>query len=659
MDKIYLIAQPNSGKTTLFNQLACENCYVANWPGKTVETFKARIVHHGKEIEIVDLPGINSFRTLSKEEELTKEVIFGKDGVAVVLVNGESLYRSFYFAVQVLELRENAILAINKLDYLERKGIHVNADILSKKLGTEVILLSALRRIGINQLLDRSIDHLENRSKKRLEIDYGVIETFIEKAKKITGDRALALRAIEGDEFVLSSLPAEKKAEIEKIVAEISKNYGNPEEIIAMRRYRFVEEVLSSAVKEVKVAEKPFGRTIDRVFFSKFGALLSLLILFFALFVSFSVNTGFPLNLILHSIGYEELAEIVETYSLVELISTAFDRISQFLGENIPESIFKDLLIGGIIPGIGAVASFFPLIIILNYVMSLIEDSGVMARIAVSMDRFFAVFGLTGKSVFPFSISLACNVPGIATTRILETDSERIRVALASPFVICQARLLVIVLFVTTLLISPILQSLTIIAVYVLSVFLFILTTMAYGRVVKKEPSELLIELPPYHFPSLRVSWWITWARSKAFIVKVGKLLLTFSVVMWTLDYLGLTKLTGAIIAKAFVPFGFESPEFGFAILVGFLAKELIISALAVSFETSNPSEILSQLALTPEQAIAMVIFIAFYTPCVATLSAIYAEIKNRRLLLFSVSFQMLVAYFVALISYLVLSLLL
>ncbi|MEM3699240.1 MAG: FeoB small GTPase domain-containing protein, partial [Archaeoglobaceae archaeon] len=183
MDKIYLIAQPNSGKTTLFNQLACENCYVANWPGKTVETFKARIVHHGKEIEIVDLPGINSFRTLSKEEELTKEVIFGKDGVAVVLVNGESLYRSFYFAVQVLELRENAILAINKLDYLERKGIHVNADILSKKLGTEVILLSALRRIGINQLLDRSIDRLENRSKKRLEIDYGVIETFIEKAE--------------------------------------------------------------------------------------------------------------------------------------------------------------------------------------------------------------------------------------------------------------------------------------------------------------------------------------------------------------------------------------------------------------------------------------------------------------------------------------------
>ncbi|MFN3384153.1 MAG: FeoB small GTPase domain-containing protein, partial [Archaeoglobaceae archaeon] len=121
MGKIYLVAQPNSGKTTLFNQLACENCYVANWPGKTVEIFSARIEHHGKEIEIIDLPGINSFKTLSKEEDITKEVIFGEEGVAVVLVNGESLYRSLYFAIQVLELRENAILAINKLDYLEKK----------------------------------------------------------------------------------------------------------------------------------------------------------------------------------------------------------------------------------------------------------------------------------------------------------------------------------------------------------------------------------------------------------------------------------------------------------------------------------------------------------------------------------------------------------
>ncbi|MFN3384152.1 MAG: nucleoside recognition domain-containing protein, partial [Archaeoglobaceae archaeon] len=527
-----------------------------------------------------------------------------------------------YFAIQVLELRENAILAINKLDYLEKKGIHVNAEILSKKLGVEVVLLSAIRGIGINQLLDRAIDYLEGRVKgKRLRIDYGVLEQFIEKVEKITGDRALAIRAIEGDELALSSLSAEKRGEIDKIVVEISKTHGNPEELITAHRYRFVEELIGSAVKEVEVKEERFGERVDRVFFSRFGFILSLLILFFALFVSFSINTGFPLNFILYSVGYDDFAELVETYSLVEMISAGFDEISRIIDENIPDSILKSLLVGGILPGVGAVASFFPLILILNYVISLVEDSGIMARVAVSMDRFFALFGLTGKSVFPFSISLACNVPGIATTRILETDSERIRVALASPFVICQARLLVIVLFVTALLASPMLQSLTIIAVYLLSVALFMLMTKTYGRFVKKESSELLIELPPYHFPSLRVSWWITWARSKAFIIKVGKLLLVFSIIMWLFDYIGLAAQIGAIIAKLFLPFGFESPELGFALLMGFLAKEIIISALAISFGTPNPSEILSNLALAPEQAIAMVIFIAFYTPCVATLS--------------------------------------
>lgn len=652
MSRIYLIAQPNSGKTTLFNQLAHENCYVANWPGKTVETFNAKIVHHGREIEIVDLPGINSFKTLSKEEELTKEVIFGKDGVAIVLVNGESLYRSLYFAVQVLELRENVILAINKLDYLEKRGIHVNAEILSKKLGTEVVLLSALRGIGINQLLDRSMDYLENRAKsKRLRIDYGALESFIEKAEKIVGDRALAVRSIEGDEVALSFLSTEKIAEVEKIVAEISRIYGNPEEIIAMHRYRFVEELLTSALKEVRVAESS-GKRFDRLFFSKFGALFSILILFSVLFVSFSINTGFPLNFVLHSLGYEELAEVIENYSLVELVSMAFDLFSETLDKNLPDFVLKDLLISGILPGVGAVASFFPLIVVLNFLLSLIEDSGLMARIAVSMDRLFSILRLTGKTVFPFSISLACNVPGIATTRILETDSERIRVALASPFVVCQARLVVIVLFVGALLIPPVLQSLTILVVYLLSVLLFALATSFYGEFVKKEISELLIELPPYHFPSLKVSWWITWARSKAFITKVGKLLLVFSVFMWFLEFLGFSELFGAIVARAFLPFGFESPEFGFAIVTGFLAKELIISSLAISFGTSNPSEILSQLALTPAQAIAMVVFIAFYTPCVAALSAIYSETRDLKLLTLSVAFQLLLAYIVALMSY-------
>jgi ferrous iron transport protein B len=261
-NKVYLIAQPNSGKTTLFNLLAHENCYVANWPGKTVEVFHAKIMHHGKEILLVDLPGINSFKALGKEESLTKEFLLeNDDGVAVVLVNGESLYRSLYFAVQVLEMKNRAILAINKSDYLERKGVHVNLEILRNMLGVEVVQISALHGTGINRLMDRILDFLEGRVRGRsLKIDYGVLEPFIAEVEKILGSRSLAIRAIEFEEDILAKLPEDKRIAVEGIKKEIEKKFGNPEEIVAMYRHRFVESILSSAVKEVKVSGKQYRK---------------------------------------------------------------------------------------------------------------------------------------------------------------------------------------------------------------------------------------------------------------------------------------------------------------------------------------------------------------------------------------------------------------
>ncbi|MEM4472665.1 MAG: ferrous iron transport protein B [Archaeoglobaceae archaeon] len=659
MYKIFLISQPNSGKTTLFNKLTSQQCYVANWPGKTVEVFQAKIEHHGKEILVVDLPGINSFKTLSKEEEITKEYIFkGKDGVAVIVVNGNALFKSLYFAIQVLELKSEAVVVINKADFLEKSGIHVNVEILAKHLGVDVILISALRGIGLNQLIDRCLDVLEGRKKNsKLKINYGSLEPFIEKAEKIVGDRGSAIKALEGDEFILTRLQEEERREIENIAREISEIYGNPEEIIAMHRFRFVEELISSSIKEVKISKVSFGKKLDEIFFSNFGPILAILILFFAIFSSFSINTGFPLNLLMRSIGNEGFAETIESYSIVGIISRIFDSISEFLNENLPDSMWKSLLIDGIIPGVGVIASFFPLILILNLLMSFIEDSGLMSRLAVTMDRLFANFGLTGKSFFPFCINLACNVPGVMASRILETDSERLRVAISSPFVLCQARLLVIILFTAFFFASPLLQSVVVIFIYLLSALLFLFFAAIYREIFKKEKSELLIELPPYHFPSLRVSWWITWTRSKAFIFKVGKIILLFSIFIWFLNSFGLTVFLGKLIAKAFSPIGIESSELGFALLVGFIAKEMIISSLAISFGTSNIFEILSQLGLSMAQAFALIIFISFYTPCIATLAAIYYEIRNLKILLISIVFQLLFAYFLTIVTYTILTL--
>lgn len=659
-NKVYLIAQPNSGKTTLFNLLAHENCYVANWPGKTVEVFHAKIMHHGREILLVDLPGINSFKALGKEESLTKEFLLeNDDGVAVVLVNGESLYRSLYFAVQVLEMKNRAVLAINKSDYLERRGVHVNLEILRDMLGVEVVQISAIHGTGINRLMDRILDVLEGRVKgKGLKIDYGVLEPYIAEVEKILESRSLAIKAIEGEEKVIAKLPEGKRAAVEEIKKEIEKNFGNPEEIIAMYRHRFVESILSSAVREVKVSGETTQERLDRIFFGKFGGILSLSILFGILFLAFTINTGFPMNVIARFFGHEALAETIENYSLSGLISLLFETISELLNHTLPDSLLKSLIIEGIIAGVGAVATFFPLIVVLNFMMSLVEDSGIMARIATSMDRFFSLFGLTGKSVFPFSVSLACNVPGVMASRSLETDGERLRVALASPFVICQARLLVIVLFAVFLLTSPVLQSGIVILIYLLSSLLFLTATKFFGRIVKEESSEILLELPPYHFPSLRVVWWITWERSKSFITKIAGLLLAFSIFAWLMEYLGLTSVIGAILAKIFSPFGIEDPRLGFAILMGFFAKELIISSLAVSFGTADLAEISAQLGLSAPQALALIVFVAFYTPCVATISTMHAEVRNFRHLALSIAFQLIVAWTLAFIIFLLFNLL-
>ncbi|MCS7129897.1 MAG: ferrous iron transport protein B [Archaeoglobaceae archaeon] len=658
MDRVYLLAQPNSGKTTLFNLLAGESCYVANWPGKTVEVFQAKIRHHGKEFLLIDLPGINSFKTLGKEEELTKEFILKEsDGVTLILLNGESLYRSFYFAIQVLEMKSKAILVINKSDYLEKKGVHVNLQVLKERLGVEVVQISALHGIGINQLLDRILDVLEGRIKvKRLKIDYGALESYIERAEKIVGDRSVAIRAIEGEEKILSTLPNEKRVAIEEIKKEIGEKIANPEEMIAMYRYKFVEELLNSAVREVKVAKASFEEKFDKIFFSKFGWIVSIFILFSTLLMAFTINTGFPLNLLLSSFGYESIADLLEEYSLAGIISLFFELLSKLLEQYIPDSIIKDLLINGIIAGIGAVATFFPLILIVNFFMSLIEDSGLMTRIAVSMDRFFAFFGLTGKSVFPFGINMACNVPGVMTSRILETDGERLRVALASPFVICQARLLVIILLVVFFLTSPILQSGIIVSIYLISTLIFLLITKFYGKFFKEETSELMLEIPPYHFPSLRVVWWITWMRSRSFIFKVSQLLLLFAIFAWLMEYLGLANMVGAIIATAFSPIGLEDPRIGFALLMGFFAKELVISSLAISFGTADLMRISAELSLTIPEATALIFFIAFYTPCAATVSALFAEIRNYKLVLFSIITQLLIAYLLAFSIFLILN---
>ncbi|MEM3715171.1 MAG: ferrous iron transport protein B, partial [Nitrososphaeria archaeon] len=644
-----LVAQPNAGKTTLFNTLTNARGYVANWPGKTVEIFSGNIEHHGKKLSIIDLPGIQSLHTLSKEETLTKEFILEKKFDAIILlVNAESLYRSLYFVLQILELTSKVVVAINKFDVAEKRGIHINVAKLEAKLGAPIVTISALKKIGIGPLMDRVMDIIEKKGKDEytLRINYGSLEEYIERAQKIVKNRGLAVRILEGDNYLLEILGKEEKEEVVKIRNEIREKYGfQPEELIAMSRYKVVEELMQDVITKVNVAEKSFEEKIDKVILNNWaiGAVISLSIMLAALFISFTINTGFPLNLIFRSFGLSELANLIENYSLGGIISTAFSIVSnivQILMEdaNAPAWL-TDLTVNGIISGISTVLSFLPLIFIVNVAMSSIEDSGFMARMAVIFNKVTRFAGLTGKSFFPLGIGLACNVPGVLATRILEDDKERYKVILTLPFIICQARLIVMMFLLSAFFISPIIQTGTVLLLYGLSIAMFLLSSKVLSNMgaFKGQDQELILELPPYHIPSLRVISWTSWERSKHFITKTWKIILPASIVIWMAMHVGLNGYTqtpeksfgymiGNVITKFFNPVGINSWEIGLALLAGIMAKEIVIETLAIAFTTENPLEAVKALNLTIPQALSILTFIMLYTPCIATLSAIYSE---------------------------------
>ncbi|MEM0259361.1 MAG: ferrous iron transport protein B [Thermoproteota archaeon] len=689
---IALVAQPNTGKTTLFNTLTGAHAYVANWPGKTIERMEGIFTYKGKNIKIIDLPGIRSLSTLSQEETIAKEFILsGEYDSLIVMVDAETLEKSLYFAVQILEATNKVVIAINKYDEAHALGLHINQDKLQSELNVTTLLISALRGLNINQLIEKTI---EVASQKRspepaIVINYGILETFIKKISdelKALGfskdtSRIAAVRLLEGDTFLVRNLDEEKLnkilAYVQQARQEAKERTGfSCEEIIVMSRYKLVEDIIKRTSTRVRVATKAFTESLDRIMLRNFfvGLTFSSLILFSILFFSFSINTGFPLNYIIRALGNEELASLIEEYSLSGILSNLFCIFSVTLESllhvlNAPYW-FIDLTINGVVQGVSAVLTFLPLVFIVNLFMAIAEDSGLMSRVAVVFHRLTSVFNLSGKAVFPMIISLACNVPGVLSSRILENENERIAVSTTISFIICQARLVVLLFFVAAMFYSPLVQSLVTITMYFLSIALFLLSYMFVEKFVlkSKEQAELFIEMPSYHIPSLKVVSWIAWERSKSFITKAGTVIFPMAIIIWALLHIGPSgyvetpnlsfgKMIGDAISKMFVLEGFSKWEIGLALLTGFIAKEVIIETLAISFGTSNPSEAISMLSLSPASALSLLTFVMLYTPCVATVAATYSETKSIKMTLISVLASLSVAYIVSLFMFYIFSL--
>ncbi|MEB3692455.1 MAG: ferrous iron transport protein B [Caldisphaeraceae archaeon] len=652
-----LIALPNAGKTTLFNFLTGSRGYVANWPGKTVEVYTGFVERDGKKVKLIDLPGIQSLHTLSKEEELTKEFILSKKYDALVLlVNLESLYRSLYFALQVLEVTNKVIIAVSKLDTAASRGVKVDIKKLEELLKVPVVAISSLKNIGIDELISKTIAVAENKykGKGKYKLNYGILEEYISKLMAMGEERGIAVRLIEGDPYLLDKINQDKRIKVEELRKGIKKRLGiDPEEHIARVRYEEVERIVKQSVNytERLIRGKTFGEKFDDFILSNWvlGTLTLLSLTIAGLFVIFAINTGFPLNWVLDNVGLSNWATFIENYNLGGLISLGFS----LLGNDLVKPLMLmlnaptwsiDLVVNGVIAGISAVLSFVPLVYMINVFMAIVDDSGLMARSSVIFSKISRIAGVSGKAIFPMGISIGCNVPGVLATRILEDDKERYRVILALPFIICQARLIVMIFMLSAFIISPLLQTSSMLFFYLLSFVMFAIAARLVSTIktYRSEGEELAVELPPYHSPSWKVVNWISWDRSKSFITKAGTVIFPASIVLWLITHIGMHGYTtipaqslgyilGSWVIKIFKPMGINDWQLGLALLSGVMAKEIVIESLAIAFSTDNPIVAIRALHLTIPQTLSILTFIMLYVPCIATLAVIYSETKNLK----------------------------
>ncbi len=691
---VAVAGNPNVGKSTLFNVLTGETAHVANWPGVTVELKTGERSHRGRRICFVDLPGTYGITASSIDEIVAREYIVGGEAdVTLVLVDSTAPERTIYLALQILELTPKVVLALTKIDQAHSLGIHIHIDKLEAKLGVPVIATSAVQGLGIRELLDTIIDVAENRRgrKEPLRIDYdglepyiAELETLIARSKVLENynPRWAALRLLEGDQRLEELLERAGRRDIVEKARELreifTKNSGRtPEDLAIMTRFDYADKLMHEVI--VRTEQKRIvEEAADRIFqHPVIGPLVSLGLLFLVFFFAFAINTGFPLNIVFETLGYGNLASAIEEFSFSGLLEKLFtwlsDASASYLTSTGSPEWLVSLVADGIIPGVGSVLSFLPLIILISLFIAVLEDSGLAPRMAIAFHQFFARFGLSGKAVFPMIISLGCNVPGVLASRTATEEEERVEIILGVPFVPCQARLVVLLAFVGAFFKSPITQAAVILGVYVLGILVYLVTALLARRIIfkKREPPEFLIEIPPLHKPSGKVVWWITWDYSKHFLKKAGIIIFLLSIITWVLLSYGPSGLVeepvesyGAVLGHGLGPilqwlYGLNPDtawRIGFALIHGFIAKEALIESITLLQGVDSPGEALLSLGLSPSQALAILVYMMLYVPCLATIAVMYQELKNAKLTILSVIYMLAVATILSTIIYGILS---
>ena len=657
-----LIGNQNCGKTTLFNQLTGANQHVGNFPGVTVDRTDG-IVRGHPNIKVTDLPGIYSLSPYSREELVTRDFLLKEHPNAIInIVDASSIERSLFLTLQLLDLRIPMVIALNMMDEIRLNGASIDINRLEKMLGIPVIPISALKNEGVREL----IEHAENVARYREipdKVDFclcggkeeGAVHRCIHSiAHLIEHDAAragiplrfAASKLTEGDEPILKSLKIDQEhcRILDQIVAQMEQDCGmDREAAMADMRFSFIGGLCKDCViKPAQSRERVRSEKIDRILTGKWTALpvfLGLMALIF--YLSFG-----PLG--------NYLSELVEA-----LVAALGENVQSALNRYGMNPVVISFVVDGVFAGVGSVLSFLPVIVMLFFFLSLLEDSGYMARVAFFMDKLLRRAGLSGRSFVPMLIGFGCSVPAIMAARTLPSERDRKMTILLTPFMSCTAKLPIYVLL--TAAFFDRYQTLVIISLYLLGIFVGLLLAFVFkSTVFRGEAVPFVMELPNYRMPGLKNVWRLIYYKAKYFITKAFTIIFVASIVIWFLSSFdsrlnvvtdssfSILSAIGSLITPVFVPLGIEDWRLSTAFLSGFAAKESVVSTLGVLL--GGQIELLPTL-LTPLSAYSFLVFSLLYTPCVAAVATVKKELGARYAVLI-VCLQCFIAWLAAFVIY-------
>ena len=667
--KLALVGNPNCGKTTLFNALTGSNQYVGNWPGVTVEKKEGRATVDGRPVTIVDLPGIYSLSPYSMEEVVARDFIVGEHPDAIIdIVDATNIERNLYLTAQLLELERPMVVALNFMDEVEKHGDHIDVDRLSQALGVPVVPITARTGVNIQELLQ--VAHRQMHVGVTVEPDdlYDDFTHLIHhRVGELIHDRAYekglpahwaSIKLLEGDSLVEKSLELDPAARerLEAICQEYEGAYalGDRETLIADSRYQFIQGVVQAAVTKGRPKDAlTLSDKIDAIVTQKYLAIPVFLLMMLAMF---ALTFG-PIGSFL-SDGVEFLVG---------------DLFAGWVGGALTAAGVAPwvhaLLVDGVIAGVGGVLTFLPQIALLFLFLSILEDSGYMARAAFIMDRLLRRFGLSGKAFIPMLMGFGCTVPAVMGARTMENEKDRRMTIMLVPFMSCSARLPVYGLLSAAF--FPRYSGLVVFSLYLIGICFAIVSGLILKRTLfQGEPAAFLLELPPYRLPTLKNCALHVWEKVRGFLVKAGTLILAMSVVLWFLQSFGpgfvmvadqadsFLGRIGGLLAPLLRPLGFGTWQAAVALLSGLIAKEAVVSSMSMFYGFSLGASgavvasALSGTFQTPLAAYAFLVFVLLYVPCVAAVSTIRKEMNSAKWTLVSIAWQVGAAYLGALLVY-------